>query len=181
METLRAQFQLVNHFPTPVAFTDVLKGCSCAQVTISPERLEPGNSATLTVEWHTGGRRGKATEVVTVYALKDGLEPAVVQVRLSALIEPDVRCEPPEVRFACDEAGTATLRFTPGRMPDVRICSAHPTIQALQTTIDPEAGTVAIRYDPSKSLGGDSAVVIVQTTSTKEPWVRVPVVFSGSQ
>lgn len=180
METLHTEFRLVNRFPIAVTIKELLKGCSCAHAAISPERLEPGQTATLTVVWQTGGRRGKASEVVTVFALPDGEGPVTVQVRLKAQIQPDVRYEPDELRFVRTEAGTTTLQFTPGRMPDVQIRSAHPTVSALQTAVDPATGTVTVRYDPAK-LEGDhpGATVMVQTTSPKEPWVSVPVVFTG--
>jgi hypothetical protein len=183
METLRAEFRLVNHFPIAVTVKELLKGCSCAEAEVSPERLEPGQSATLTIGWRTGGRRGKASEVVTVLAMPDNAEGVVtVQVRLTALVEPDVLCEPAEVRFERSQPGTITLRFTPGRMPGVQIRSAYPSMSALQTSVDPAAGTVVVRYDPAK-LDGDEpgASVMVQTTSPKEPWVTVPVAFTGTR
>jgi hypothetical protein len=182
METLVAEFRLVNHFPTAVTVKELIRGCACADARVSQERLEPGQSATLTVGWRTGGRRGKASEVVTVLASVDGEGLVTVPVRLTAVIEPDVLCEPDEVRFDRNQTGTATLRLTPGRMPDVRILSAHPTVSALQTTADPAAGTVTVRYDPAKSDNdGAGAAVMVQTNSPKEPWIKVPVVFTDPQ
>ncbi len=182
METLRTEFRLVNHFPTAVTVKELLKGCSCAEAAVSPERLEPGQSATLTIGWRTGGRRGKASEVVTVLAVPDDAEGVVaVQVQLTALVEPDVFCEPAEARFERHQPGTLTLRFTPGRMPGVQIRSAYPTVSALQTSVDVAAGTVAVSFDPAKLDSEElTASVMVQTTSPKEPWVMVPVVFAGS-
>ncbi|HET6574589.1 MAG TPA: DUF1573 domain-containing protein [Fimbriiglobus sp.] len=129
METLHAEFRLVNHFPTAVTVKELLKSCSCAEAQVSPERLEPGQQATLTLGWRTGGRRGRSSEVVTILALLDGVEGAVaVQVRLRAMIEPDVLYEPAEVQFVRHQPGTITVRFTPGQMPGVKIRSAYPSV-----------------------------------------------------
>lgn len=183
METLRAEFRLVNRFPTAVDFTDLLRTCSCAHATVAPERLEPGQSATLTVEWQTGNRRGKASEVVTVYAVgEEG--PIAVQVQLTAEIEPDVRFEPSEARFTRGETTTTVVQFSSGRMVDARINSAHTNASVLQATVDPVSNALSIQYDPAKSKGDPiptDAAVIVKTTSPKEPWVRVPVTFTGTR
>lgn len=181
METLRAEFRLTNHFPTAVTIKDMIKGCSCADAEISSERLEPGQEATLTIGWRTGSRRGKTSEVVTVLARPEGTPGSVgIQLRMKAHVEPDVHCDPDEIRFERQQSGAVTLRFTPGRMADVRIQSVYASVSALQTFVDPTAGTVVVRYDPAK-LDGDelTAAVMVQTTSTKEPWVSVPVAFTG--
>ncbi len=180
METLRAEFRFVNHFPTAVTIKELFKGCSCADAVISPERLEPGQSATLTLAWRTGGRRGKASEVVTVLALPDGEEPVTVQVQLKAQIEPDIVYEPAEVLFDRSQSGMLILRFTPGQMPGVQILSAYASVLALQTIVDSAAGTLVVRYDPTKLDGDDSVAAIkVQTTSPKEPWITVPVAFTS--
>lgn len=183
METLRAEFKLTNHFPAAVTVKDVIKSCSCAEVAITPERLEPGQSATLMIGWRTGGRRGQSSDLVTVLAQPDG-EPGTVgvQVRLKAHVEPDLLCDRDEVRFERKQVGTVILHFTPGRMADGRIRSAHPSTMALTTTIDPIAGTVTVQFDPAM-LDGDepAAVVTVQTTSPKEPWVTIPVALTGAQ
>lgn len=181
LETLHAEYRFVNHFPSAVNIQEILKGCSCADVDFSPRRLEPNESGKLTISWRIGGRRGKATEVVTVIAVPEETGgTAVVPVRLTAVVEPDVVCEPTEVRFERKQPGKQVLRFAPGRMSDVRILTTYPSLKALQATIDPGTGTVEVRFDPTKLDENDlSASVMVQTTSPKEPWVTVPVTFTG--
>jgi hypothetical protein len=182
MEAHHAEFRLVNHFPTAVDVIGVAGSCSCAEATVNPRRLEPGQAATLTVAWRTGGKRGRASDSVHVFAVQVGDPPApcqVVQVRVTAEVQPDVAADPVEIRFDRDKPGKAEVRFRPGRMSDAKILSAYASWSGLETVTDQATGTVTIRFDPAKHTSEVArADVLVQTNSPKEPWIRIPVEFS---
>lgn len=129
METVRAEIRLVNHFSAPVEIAEVIKSCACAEASVTPTRLEPGQSASLKVTWRTGAKRGSVSDAVQVLAIvqMEPPIPAVASVRLTAEVQPDLLYDPAALHFVRDRAGTAELHFRPGRMSDARILSAHAT------------------------------------------------------
>jgi hypothetical protein len=184
METLHAEFRLANHFPTAVIFQDVLKSCSCADATLSSERIEPGQTATLLVAWKTGAKRGRVGDVLMVrYAGVGGSNPGTLDVSVRATVEPDFVCNPEVITFSERAPGRVVVRLKPGRVASVpRVVTAFATHKAFAVSVDPNTSDVEVRFDPSVEGWKDfRAAVAMRIDGSRQDRLEVPIYIEPGQ
>jgi hypothetical protein len=93
-DTIETTFHLFNGYAAPVPIEEVLGTCDCQNLELSKQVLEPGDSATLKVQWRIGRLRGhSSTGVLVTYLRPDG-RLARVPLRMRAEVTSDISYEP---------------------------------------------------------------------------------------
>lgn len=177
-QTLTGTAAVVNRLPVAVDIILVAKSCSCADAEVEPKRIEPGQSATLTLAWRTGSKRGPVSDRITVLANTTGERPGQVmaELQLRADVQPDVVVEPAEVVFTSGVAGEQIIRVRPGLYAGAALTGAYATPRGLTAEADASRGEVRVKYDPSAfDAGAQEVSVMVATNAPSGRWIRIPV------
>jgi hypothetical protein len=106
--------------------------------------------------------------------------PCSAEVRVTAEITPDVDSTHPEVRFDAEKPGSITIQLAPRRQGQpLRLLQAYVDVSGFTVHLNSEASAVTVSYDPAgpgRSAAG--AMLLVQTNSTIEQWVALPVIVA---
>jgi hypothetical protein len=78
---------LTNRFPVEVLVAHVATSCTCANTRLSRDRLPPGESCELTLEWNPGAKAGVVSETaVVMYQLAGDPRTRGVELRLTGRV-----------------------------------------------------------------------------------------------
>ncbi len=178
-ELIPIQFRLVNHYPEPIEIQSVVTGCSCLVPTVSRKHLAPQQETIISLNWHTGTRRGEIAEAIWVLhtiptqseSSNDRLQLAIV-----ADILPDVRIEPTGLEFQYGQPATKQVRLSPGQLEKVTIREAYANSAALSVKHHPDQLVIDVTYTPKSELDTGAGIhVAIGTNSKNEPTIRIPV------
>lgn len=175
-ETLPAEFTVTNNYRRPVHIVEVTKLCSCVQPTLAKTDLAPGESTTVQVGWRTHGKRGRAGDTLGIQC-QVGTEFIVRNFRLAADVVPDVTTTPERVWFGGDRPRQQVVTLSP-RNPaaDVRIVSAHCSVEAVTATPGEDGRSVILKFDPAGSVTPDLAHrLLIKLSGIDQLWLEVPV------
>ena len=180
-ETLTGSYSVVNRLPVAVDITQVMKSCSCADAEVEPRHLGPGETATLKMAWKTGTKRGAVSDKITLVATTASPTPQTVfaELRLTCDVQPDVVIEPATPTFTEGTPATVVLHLQPGAVGNTKVKQCFSSTKTIRVTADVDASTVTVAYDPTIPLADDNLpTIMIETTSTREPWIRVPVTIA---
>lgn len=170
-----AEFALVNHFPQPIAISDVLTGCSCTQAVLSDKEVPAGGRFTVAVKWSVGVRRGPLSDGVNLlYRAPDGQQ-KMAKLGLTATVIPDIHYAPNVLEFAPAVASTVVVQLSPGRRDPFVLKHATATQEAFRVALDAPANAVTVAFDPAKwvDIGADPWLSI-ETDSERQPTLTIP-------
>ncbi|MFO0799501.1 MAG: DUF1573 domain-containing protein [Gemmataceae bacterium] len=71
-QQLHGSFVIVNDTDTSITLGELMRSCSCTAATLERRELGPGERCSLTIEIHTGNRRGPRVETVGVVCSASG-------------------------------------------------------------------------------------------------------------
>ncbi len=129
-DSIEAIFHLFNGYAAPVAIEEVLGTCDCQNLDLTKQILEPGESATLTVQWRIGRLRGiSSTGVLVTYLRPDG-RLARVPLRMKADVIPDISYEPAFLTFQRQLPETKHVSLRSNRQPGAALISAYADHQS---------------------------------------------------
>lgn len=181
-EFVPVTFKLTNRYAESVEIISVNSGCSCLVPTVSHKHLAPGQEATVSLNWHTGTRRGTVSEAVWVFHSVPGNPPDVggrMQLAITGEVVPDIRLDPARVQFAYGQSGTVRVALSPGRLATFKVHDVYTNSQALSVKYLPDASAVEVTYTPKGELDTGSGLhVAVKTTSANAPTMHIPVTIT---
>lgn len=183
-QTLAGQYRLVNRLPFAVDVIQVAKSCSCADADVETKHLKPGQETNLNVAWKTGLKRGKVTDRVTVMAKTVEGQPQTIfaELILKADVIPDVKLDPETLSFPQGQSGTATITVLGNELAAVKVVQAYGNVNGLKSIARPGTNIVDVTYTPSEiPADAKELLVLIETTSTVEKWIRVPIRFTPSE
>jgi len=179
-ETIPTELTFRNDHDEPITIVERTASCSCSESTLDRTTLAPGETATLSVKWRLGSRRGaSAEELGVVYELHGNWYTA--NARVHAEVEPDIVVTPWPLRFDGDRAELKTVTLKPGRKATFTVPEVHVTHPAFRAACDPTSNTVAVSFDPKPALGPvDGVRLLISTDSIHEPELSIPILLDRS-
>jgi hypothetical protein len=181
-EELRCTFTLKNYGPEAVRIVTVSDSCDCTTSDVSPKIIPSGETANVTLTWETRSSRGRQSTTAVVAWMPDTAERAsaaafeYTPLTLSGDVMPDYRYEPEMLVFRAGEASKATIRFLPGRLPDVELIDAYASQRAFQVAILEDHSAVEVSYDPAQWPDDiQSAALTLVTSSPRAARCEVPI------
>jgi hypothetical protein len=178
---IRHAFQLVNRGAGVVEVTEVKPGCGCLRPHLDRPTLQPGESATLTLEVNTLTQAGGANLWRAVVHFQDNGRPAQLPVHICAHLLPVVSVQPSTLLLHTQSSarGTFTLcerlpqplnvRAVVAASPHVRVGCAGPVRDG-----DGWKRTVSLEVLPTLPEGRLEDVVKILTDDTTYPELSVP-------
>jgi hypothetical protein len=186
-EVLRHTFRVANRSERVVEGIVAIPECGCNVAALSATRLEPGQSATLDVEFHTLNLFGRMRKTVRLVTREADRGEAVIVLRIA--IEKGLLVTPSAVSFRDVLHGTApkahfTLRWYEGLGVPFEIRSVEVPGFEFETDVAPfrdakdplcKGWLVGLRFREPPPIGMFSAEALVRTTHPDHPEVTLPV------
>lgn len=95
--TLPIAYNFKNTGNEPLTISGIQASCGCTNATTTVRTVQPGKSAQIKVDFHSGSFRGKVTKTLTVMS-NDPKNPAVT-LSFSGVVQPAVEISPVKVNF----------------------------------------------------------------------------------
>ncbi len=179
-ESATAEFELVNRGRSPVEIRRVVKSCDCAEATADKMALAPGEKTPFRVRWSAGAKRGRVVTDVWVFYGAEGGRPLSTQVRLSAVVLPDIEVDKEQLVFEPGKPARQTVVFSPGRLKEYTLRRVYCTQRAFDAALKPGSSAVEVTFDPALwREDHPPASLMVETSSANEPTVEIPLAVAG--
>jgi hypothetical protein len=177
-----ASFSLTNATSVPVHVASVHKSCSCAEVRVPNETIEPADSVPLHCEWDLRGDAGMTRTDLIVYVASErshsGKAPpdselTRLRLGLRADVVPAWRIVPDKLLFR-EGVRTLTAIVEPVAASEVSLVSASCAHDAFRVSVDVPANRVRVSFDSEKWLLPGPVDVLIETDSKMTPRKRLP-------
>jgi hypothetical protein len=176
--TLEHSFPVGNRGPSDIEVKNVVTGCACSEVILSPATLGAGETGRVIVRWKTGGRTGPTRDTATVLFVQRGSDKIyAATVVVSADIQPEIVYDPPELVIGRSQASHASVVFKAGTQADSRVLSARPASDDLAVSVDSAGKEVRVVATGRTSPECSKSYVLVETNAPGSRWISVPVRF----
>ncbi len=179
--TVQTNFTVTNRYPEAVEIKKVVGGCSCQSASISQNRLEPGETATISAEWKIGQVRHRIAESVWVTHTLPAASPekmGELGLILQAEAVPEIDYDPEQLEFVAGRDVDIEVRLKPGTRVNFAIKRVGCAAPYIQTSISGDNRVVRVHFD-SKLLPKLRDVVkdalVIETDSPIQPRLTVPV------
>lgn len=174
-------FRVQNLTADRVKVVEVMKHCDCAQADVSPQTIEPGGTAQLSVDWQIGARDGPVETEISLLTAGSGRSAGlrVTSALLRAVVKSDYTFAPAELTFRRGIAQTQRIRLLPHLAPaaEIRIVEALSDHESLKTTIS-DPTEVSVDFAPNLWPWDRSQATLllkVQGSEEQRRYVRVRV------
>ncbi len=181
---LETTFTLTNRGRSPVQLLAVSKSCTCTRVNVAKTHLDPGESSALNVTVNVGtNRHSLASEIGVAYrdlGFKlggDSVKPAMLRLRVTAIVSPDVECDPEMLTFPRPSSTRREVRVFSHWLRGGLIKQVHARHRAFSVKASPVDNRVEVSFDPSlwPIDESPSTELVIVTPSKVDPNVRVPI------
>jgi hypothetical protein len=177
---VRHTFRFVNQGEQDLSIDDLRSACDCAATIEGPRVLPPGSDGTIDVEFNTEEVFGPQRRTITLYA--NDPQRMFTILTLAGEVALDVAADPPRLYLGHLHPGEAFWReFAVLVAESVEIVSVEtdgPRIGASSASLaDGRRGCrIRISVASDATAGPFEETVVVRTSSTRRPVLRVPVV-----
>ncbi len=180
-ESRSAQFQLRNRSKETLRISRVVGHCSCASHHLSDSELSPGETATLTLTYQSGGSRGDTGTFATIYYfLVEQQQLLNTDCQIKAHVQPNIVWTPEVITFQTGHSSSCRLNITPDALSKVTLLDVACTREGVMATIDsnrdPKTAQVTVLFD--SELWGKKpgkAELILRVGDPDVPILRVPI------
>ena len=175
-----ARFTLVNDSPVPIEIIGVKVPCSCMTSSVPKKSIVPGESIDVTIKWNLGTSRGVArVNALAFYKIGGSKDAAALPLAIICDIYPDFDCTVKELAFVWPKAGdqdrSQTFSIIPKNLADVTIKKAYSSHSAFTVDLSgPREVRVVMDYTRWHGQEGVTPFIAVETTSEREPVLRIP-------
>ncbi len=156
--------------------------CGCTGTLVSTERVDPGASATVRINFNSKNFSGKVTKSITVRS--NAANHPDLTIEFAAMIVDEVAISPQHCWFKDAEVGRATEQVItitnnstePLRLTGFRTQLAGLVLKLPQEPLAPGAKTTIIaEFTPRNALAIISDGVFIATSNARQPEVYIPV------
>jgi hypothetical protein len=178
------EFQFHNRGNTVLKIGNVSTSCGCTAAVESKKEIMPGSSGTIKATYHTSGRPGAATKIITVTS-NDPVNPSF-QLKMQMTVEREVDVQPDRVYLYGVKKGTVrteVVRVLGKAGKTLRILSA----ESLQHVVGVSFGPITV--DADKRIGAGVTISLpvtqgvgvftdsikVKTNNPKKPDIEINV------
>jgi len=178
------EFQFHNRGNTVLKIGNVSTSCGCTAAVESKKEIMPGGSGTIKATYHTSGRPGAATKIITVTS-NDPVNPSF-QLKMQMTVEREVDVQPERVYLYGVKKGTVrteSVRVLGKAGKTLRILSA----ESLQHVVGVSFGPITVDADKrigagvtislpvTQGVGVFSDSIKVKTNNPKKPELEINV------
>lgn len=190
------EFHIVNKGRAPLKITNVGTSCGCTAAVLKkqgakdeaatlPVEIPAGGRGTIKATYHTNGRPGHATKIITITS-NDPVNPGF-QLKLDMTVVRDVDVQPDRVylygiHYRQPHETTVTIKGKPG-MP-LSILSAESvnkvvtisSVTPLNDAAEKRSGaTIVVDLPVTQAIGPFTDDILVKTDNAKKPEVHIQV------
>lgn len=175
-------FAVRNAGDAPLRIEHVKGSCACTVGSADTGReLPPGDSAWVTVRLDTARIAGRTAKTITVLT-NDPAQPSQ-PLTLSGTVVTDLVLSPSPLYVGHVRRGQVVrreVRIAPGRSDARHLVRAveatTPAVRArIEPGAEPDTQMLVVEIDPVLEAGRFDDVVRLRTTSTRQPWIELPV------
>jgi len=173
-------YTVCNRASAPIWLLDVAMSCTCSGAEFSKRELAPGESATLTLNFDTEGRRGSLViRGVLAYIIKGEEKSHALRLGVEAEIDPDYAVEPERLAFGDGRPPVQRITISPRHISDLKIDKVACNLRFFQARVLPkddsskqdiEVTFLEDGYYPDAGFGK----LTVSTDSERQPMLIVP-------
>lgn len=179
-------FELKNTGAAPLSIRDVLAGCGCSKVELSARKLEPGDTAKLTVTTNTLTQpEGSLTwPLGVVYRTETDGKPfdGRLDLKLTAKLVREVSVTPPLMAVSTAGPVTQTLKVEDRRAKPLGITKAESSnkeitaeVKAAKTADGRTTQEVVVSVGERLAVGSHAETITLRTDDPGCPLLEVPV------
>jgi len=173
-------FHLKNTGDTPLRISNVKSSCGCTAAVVSESDVQPGGEARVLATLDTSRVAGRTTKVLSVYS--DDPQVPVAALTLTGEVLADLVLSPNPTylgRLRRGETVSREVVIRPGRPGGTTVVRAvGGELSGLQTRLElrPDGSQrLLLALDPGVPLGRFSRELRLETTSTRQPVIVLPV------
>ncbi len=177
-------FHIVNRGKTTLIITNVSTSCGCTAAVEDKKEIPPGGRGIVKATYHTKGRPGHATKIITVTS-NDPVNPGY-QMKLDMTVVRDIDIQPDKVYFYNTQHGqaqTVTVSILGKPRLPLKILSAqsNSVVTVLGTTPNDEkathrhGATIQIAVPATQPIGNFTDIIKVRTNYKKKPEIDIDV------
>lgn len=179
------EFHIVNRGKSTLLITNVSTSCGCTAAVEDRKQIPPGGRGIIKATYHTKGRPGHATKVITV-ACNDPVNPNY-QMKLDMTVIREIDVQPEKVylyNVPHGQAQTTTVKILGKAKTNFKILSADVqnksvTVVSIVPTVDTgsdrKGAVLTITLPADRPIGNFTDSIKVMTNSKKHPEVDVDV------
>jgi hypothetical protein len=178
---LKHDFAFTNTGDQPLIISDVQRTCGCTSAGQWTRQVQPGQSGTIPIEFHSKAFNGPTTKSVTVIC-NDTNQPSVLLVVKSSVWHP-IEITPALASFAGDLSSASNFSKTihllnkePEPLLLTALRTSRSTIAAeIQTNVPGKEYQLIVSLVPPLGTGNVFGEVTIETSLTNMPVLTVPV------
>jgi len=178
-------FHIVNRGNGVLIIDNVSTSCGCTAAVEDKKEIPPGGRGVIKATYHTKGRPGHATKIITVTS-NDPVNPSY-QMKLDMTVVRDIDVEPEKIYLYNIQHGqpqTTTVKIMGKPNMSLKILSAQSangavTVSSITPYVDPAThrygATLQVDVPSSHDIGNFADTIKVQTSSKKKPELDIDV------
>ncbi len=179
------EFHIVNKGKSTLKITNVSTSCGCTAAVEDKKEILPGGKGIIKATYHTKGRPGHATKVITV-ACNDPVNPNF-QMKLDMTVIREIDTQPDKIylyNVPHGQAQTSTVKILGKPKTNFKVLSADVqnksvSIVSIVPTVDTgsnrKGAVLTVNVPADKAIGNFTDTIKVMTNSKKHPEVDVDV------
>jgi len=181
-EKVSHTFRFSNLGDEPLHIEKVRTSCGCTAALLSEMEIPPGEGGEIETTFDSGRFRGPVTKTVYLYS-SDPVQP-VAQFHLRGTVQPEIEQSPERIDLGVmtpEVEKVARVELINRGHEEITLSSLEVTAEELraelaETVLAPgQKGQIVVRVQPRAGTSRLNGYVIVQTSSTVTPQLRIPV------
>ena len=179
-------YRFTNRGKSTLIINNVSTSCGCTAAVGDKKEIPPGGRGTIKATYHTAGRPGQATKIITVTS-NDPKNPSL-QIKLMMNVVREVEVQPGNVymyNVKKGEARTGTVQILGKPGAKFKVLSAESTSHVVSVAMTPLTivngkeqrfgAAITVTLPVTLGIGPFADSIKVKTTSRKKPDLDVPV------
>lgn len=175
-------FEVANAGKGVLKVRKIHPSCGCTAAIMDSDELPPGAKTSVKVSFDTSGFRGQKVKTIRIYTNDPQHTSKVLTIR--GMVRADVELDPIRLNFERVKAGTSPSKSVVVSVRGtslVKLNKISPRSDDLEVSVEDWTGSgrkgkiVQVKLSDSLPVGNFRSMIVVHTTSPRNPVVHIPV------